>query len=114
MNKTCFDVAKEAVEKADRSFGSEWKLNEESYNAFREYCTFVDKIAEENDVEKIDVSVDSLEMTVTVIMTCGYFSPEETLNAYYELVKRAVSFGFYQIDGNVAAYIEFPRLWEIA
>lgn len=47
-------------------------------------------------------------------MTCGYFSPEETLNAYYELVKRATSFGFYQIDGNVAVYIEFPRLWEIA
>lgn len=111
MSKTCFDIAKEVIERASKVFGSEWKLNEESYDIFREYCDFMDKIAAESKVDGIGVSVDRIKKTIKVTMTCGYFSPEETMNAYYELVKRAVSVGFYQKDEKVAAYLEFPSLW---
>lgn len=111
----CFDVVKPIVEEATDQFGSLWKINEDYYNILKQYCEAMDIIAKEHEGEAFDVEIDDVLMTIAIGIECIDFTVEDKNDLYYELVKRAISFGFEHISGDsILVKFTFPSIWEKA
>lgn len=115
MAVKCFDIVNMVVEEANEQFGKLWKVNEENYKILKQYCEAMDVLAKEHDGEAFDVEIDDIAMTITIGMECMDFVVQNKKSLYYELVKRAVSFGFSAAeDGNLLVRFTFPSIWEKA
>lgn len=113
MAVKCFDIVNMIIEEADEQFGSLWKINEENYKILEQYCSAMDILAKEHDGEAFEVEVDDIAMTVAIGMECPDFTVRDKDILYYELVKRAVSFGFSTTEeGNLLVKFTFPSIWE--
>lgn len=109
----CFDVVKDVAEEATRQFSPDIVLVPERLDILREYCEAIDTVAAATYAESFEAEVDEERLTVIVSVECAAFQIESVSSPFYELIERAVSFGFYaNSDGNTVAYFEFPRLWE--
>lgn len=110
-NMKCYDAVMEKVREADRAFGEEYKLNEASLEMIKEHCEAIDEVMDSNYAEEFAVRIDRDKMTPVVTMISGDFVAEGESNKYYDLIQKVKSFGFYQRDEKVAAYVELPSPW---
>ncbi len=109
----CFDVVKDVAEEATKQFSPDIVLVPERLDILREYCEAIDVVAAATDAESFEAEVDEEKLNFIISIECAAFQIESPLSPFYELIERAVSFGFFaNEDGNTVAYFEFPRLWE--
>ena len=113
MSFKCYDVANMVIEDANERFRPIWKINNERLEVFKQYCEVVDALAEEFDGESYEVEVDELTMEVIVTLECGEIVVDSFSHIFYELIKRAVKYGFSTSeDGNLLLRFTFPTLWD--
>ena len=109
----CFDIVDSVIQEADDQFGVLFKINTEKYDILKQYCDIIDLINKEFDVEYIHVSVDEIQMTITVSIGCCDITIESNDHVIYELFKRAVSLEFsVDDDGLLRTSFTFPSIWE--
>ena len=108
----CFDVVSMVVEEATKQFAPLWKLHEECNGILGQYCSVIDSLAEEFGGESFDVSVDDVDMTITVVMECADMVIESKNHKFYIIAQRANSIGFsVSEDGNLNVKFVFPSVW---
>lgn len=113
MAVKCFDIVNMILDEATEQFGGAWEVNEENYKILEQYCNAMDILAKEHDGEAFEVEVDDIAMTVSISMECMDFVVKDKDSLYYELVKRAISFGFSVTDeGNLLVKFTFPSIWD--
>lgn len=111
----CFDVASMVIEDATERFKPSMKLNKERVDIFKDYCNAIDTLSNEFEGESFDVEVDEVTMEITVALECDEIVIESSNHIFYELVKRAVRYGFTASDdGNLVIKFVFPCLWDKA
>lgn len=109
----CFDVVSMVVDEATSQFAPLWEINKESYSILKQYCSAIDMIAKEFDVESYDVSVDDIAMTITIEMECLDMVIESDTHVFYSLAQRTKAFGFSVSEkGNLNVKFVFPSVWE--
>lgn len=109
----CFDVADVVVQEADSQFGSLWEINKEKYEIFKQYCEAIDLLAVVHEGKGFEVSVDETLMIITVVMICEDFVLKDKDSIYYELVDRAIMYGFSaDEDGYLLMKLTFPSVWD--
>ena len=108
----CFDVVSIVVEEATSQFAPLWKLNNESNRVLEQYCSVIDSLSEEFGGESFDVTVDDIEMTITIVMECEDITIESKTHKFYSLAQRCKSLGFsVSEDGNLNVKFVFPSVW---
>lgn len=109
----CFDVVSMVTEEATRQFAPLWKENEECLDILKQYCKAIDSLAKEFDGISYDVSVDDIEMTISIKLECQDFEVGSKSHVFCQLAERAVSLGFTAADnGNLFVEFVFPSIWE--
>ena len=109
----CFDIAKMVVEEADKQFSPLWKINEENLDILREYCDAIDELSNEFSGTSLNVTVDEVQMTVSITMTSEDLTVENESHLFYMLAERSISVGFaVSDDDELATTFVFPTLWE--
>lgn len=109
----CFDVVSSVVEEASSQFFPLWKANDEKYKILKEYCEAIDSLAAEFNGESFEATIDDTEMTIEIKMECMDINIESQTHRYYDLIQRAVSFGFsVSGNGNLVVKFLFPSIWD--
>lgn len=108
----CFDVVSAVVEEATGRFAPTWKVDKENYRILEQYCGVIDSLAEEFDGISFDVSVDDIQMTISIVMECGDMTIKSAEHAFYSLAERSIAIGFsVSEDGNLNGKFVFPSVW---
>lgn len=108
----CFDVVSMIVEEATKQFAPLWKLDKESNQILEQYCSIIDSLAEEFGGKSLDVTVDSIAMTITIVMECDEITIYSKSHKLYSLAKNSNSLGFsVSEDGNLNVKFVFPSVW---
>lgn len=108
----CFDVVSMVVDEATNQFSPLWVVDKEKYEILKQYCSTIDSLADEYDGESIDVEVNEIDMTVSIILECADVTVQNDNHIFYELVKRACSLGFsVSENGNLNVKFIFPSVW---
>lgn len=112
--RNCFEaVVRDVVEEASLRFSPEFVLVPERLDILKEYCSAIDRIADEADADSFIAEVNEETMTVSVTAEAPAFTFSSVSDPFYELIDRSVSFGFRaNKEGNTEAFFEFPSLWE--
>ncbi|MBR0156337.1 MAG: hypothetical protein IJM20_02315 [Clostridia bacterium] len=109
----CFNVVKMVTDEATSQFGPGWTECEDRVDILRQYCEYIDKVAEEANAEAFEVEVDDIEMTIDVKMECPDLVIENASHAFYDLAERALklSFAVSKETGNLVVGFTFPSIW---
>ena len=109
----CYDVVESVIEEATKRFIA-FKENQESKNILKQYCEVIDKIVEDIAGNSIEVEVDEIKMTISIIIGCDDLVVEPDNKLFYQLSERAISLSFYsdEDDGSMVVEFEFPSIWE--
>lgn len=111
----CFDVVEMVTEEASRQFSPLFRENAERKSILKEYCAALDEMAEDFNGEAFEVSVDDIEMTISIKLACSDILIQSKEHPFYELVKRSARFNISHGDGdNLAVEFVFPSIWEKA
>ena len=94
----CFDVVKMVTDEATSQFAPVWRESKERIDILKQYCQFLDKIADEFNGVSFDVEVDDMTMTIAITLECDEIVITEKNHPYYSLAQRAISFGFSVSD----------------
>ena len=109
---SCFDVVSMVVEEATVQFAPLWKLNKENYRILKQYCDVVDALSEEFGGESFDVTVDDIEMTITIVLECEDMTITSKTHKFYSLAQRSNALGFSVSEsGNLNVKFVFPSVW---
>lgn len=109
----CFDVVDMVIEEASRQFAPLFRENAERKGILKEYCAALDELAEDFNGESFEVSVDDIEMTISVKLECSDILIQSKEHPFYELVERSTRFNISHGDGdNLAVEFIFPSIWE--
>ena len=107
-----FDVAEMVIEEATKQFSPLWSLNAENFDIFKQYCFAIDYFIEEIESNGIEISVDEIRMTVSVVVFCK----NATLlkNSKFFLLAERTSHVSVSLDENNDLKFEFvfPSLWD--
>lgn len=91
-----------------------FKRNETSFEYFKEICEWIDRMAEEHEVDSMDVDIDS----DSGVLTISLYSMDITFwngnsDIFYQIITTTSRFGFERHDKNtVKVILEFDNLWE--
>lgn len=109
----CFDVMSMVIDEANDRFAPLWKVNNEKYDILKQYCEYIDKLANDFDGLSFDVEVDEIQMIIKITLECLDIVIEEPTHYFYELAKRTNEFRFsVSEDGNLNISFVFPSIWE--
>lgn len=111
----CFDIASMVIDDATERFRPSMRLNHERVGIFKQYCSALDELSNEFEGESFEVEVNEITMEITVSLECDEVVIESSNHVFYELVKRAVKYGFRTSEeGNLIIKFVFPSLWDKA
>lgn len=111
----CFDIASMVIDDATERFRPSMRLNHERVDIFKQYCSALDELSNEFEGESFEVEVNEITMEITVALECDEVVIESSNHVFYELVKRAVKYGFATSEeGNLIIKFVFPSLWDKA
>ena len=111
----CFDAVSMVVDEATAQFAPIWKENKERKQILKQYCDAIDALSNEFGGESFEVDVDDIKMTISIKLECHDMILDSQKHKYYDLAKRALSFGFSVSEsGNLVVEFVFPRIWEKA
>jgi hypothetical protein len=114
MSVKCFDVVSMVVEEATDRFSPLWKVDNDNYSILRQYCSAIDSISNEFDGESFEVSIDEINMTISITLECSDIVVDTTNCRFCELLKRAISTSFSTSkEGNLNLTFKFPSIWSL-
>ena len=109
----CFDVLSMVIEEANERFNPLWQINNDNLKVLQQYCDVMDMVSDEFKGVSFDVEVDEITMEIKIELECEEIIIESKEHPLYELIKRAIKFGFYATDEDIVCVkLVFPSIWE--
>lgn len=109
---TSYSIASIIIDEATNKFGNSWKVDEKDLDIFKQYCEYIDKLAEEVEAEAYDIEVND-DKTIRVSIECPDVCIDNPEHAFYDLVVRTVKFSLTSNPDtdNLLINFTFPSLW---
>ena len=107
-----FDVAEMVIEEATKQFSPLWSLNAENFDIFKQYCFAFDSFLDEIESNGLEISVDEILMTISVVVFCKNATLMK--NSKFFLLAERASRVNVSLDENNNLKFEFvfPSLWD--
>ena len=107
-----FDVAEMVIEEATKQFSPLWSLNAENFDIFKQYCFAIDYFIEEIESNGIEISVDEIRMTVSVVVFCKNATLLKN-SKFFLLAERTLHVSVSLDENNDLKFeFVFPSLWD--
>ena len=110
------DVINEVVEIGNEDFAPVYKLNEKSFEIFKQYCKVIESLFEENDVKGFSAQANEDDMTMKLSFECSYFRIDnDTKTKAAAVFRRCLSMNVAWLEDELMEIsFTFPPLWERA
>lgn len=113
MTMDCADVVSIAIDGRTQELEGLFVVNKDYREILLDYCRALDILVDQFDADEFIADVDRTTNSVKTIIRACSAEVYQYKDAYYELVKRAKSFGFEYVDeDHIDIIFVFPSIWE--
>lgn len=112
MVKT-FDIISAVIYAKADEISDNYKVNPESMRILEQYCTAIDDIVKECNVNQITGDViDGNKVVISIVSSYFVCQTEQMYTAYYGLIERAIEFNVTNVNkGDIQLEFVFPTVF---
>ena len=108
----CKSFVDDLLSEANAEFSPAYRLRENAQERLDKVCELVDEFATELDCESVDVSVNTSNRQLTIMVICDEIILENSSHPFYELIKMLDSFAFSKCKEFLRIELNIDGLWE--
>lgn len=108
----CKGFVDDLLSEAVAEFSPAYTLRKSAQERLDKVCELVDALAEELDCESVDVSVNTSNKRLTIMVICDDIILENNAHPFFELIKVLDSFAFSKCKEFLRIELNIDGLWE--
>lgn len=108
----CKSFVDDLLSETNAEFSPAYTLCGNAQERLDNVCKLVDELAAELDCESVDVSVNTSNRQLTIMVVCDDIILESSSHPFYELIKMLDSFAFSKCKEFLRIELNIDGLWE--